>query len=261
MNVDGWTMATTTTTWNSTLYDERHSFVSKYGAAISQLLNPQKDEHILDLGCGTGDLAYTIQQAGAKVHGIDQSAQMIEKAHQKYPELSFAVENATELPFVNQFDAIFSNAVLHWIREPKKALESVYKGLKSGGRFVAEFGGQGNCLAITTALEEAMRTHGYELHDGRFPWYFPSIGDYTTLMENVGFQVIFAELVDRPTPLDGEEGIQNWLAMFCDSMFVGIPSETKQVILADAEQRLRETIYNHGQWVADYKRLRVIGLK
>lgn len=143
--------------WNPSLYDDKHSFVSAFGDSLVKVLAPKKGEKILDVGCGTGDLACQMADAGAKVVGIDSSEKMIAKAKEKYLHLSFYVKDVTQLDFHNEFDAVFSNAVLHWVRQPEKALTNIYNSLKKGGRFVAEFGGKGNVQTISQAIDTQIK--------------------------------------------------------------------------------------------------------
>lgn len=247
--------------WDATLYDEKHRFVSSYGQDLIELLNPKQGENILDLGCGTGDLANDLHGLDVQVLGIDFSSNMIEQAKNKYPQVSFQVMDANALPFENEFDAVFSNATLHWIKTPQTVLESVYRSLKSGGRFVAEFGGKGNVQQITDELIQQIRKAGIDFSDENFPWYFPTVGQYTTLMESVGFQVGLAQHFARPTKLDGERGLRNWIEMFSPSFFEQIEKETKEKIIQNTVQNLKETLCQNHVWYADYKRIRVFAFK
>ncbi len=247
--------------WNPKLYDGEHDFVSEYGQVILEMLAPRKGERILDLGCGTGDLANKLALIGVDVVGVDSSLNMIEEAQKKYPKLHFSVEDALALPFEEEFDAVFSNAVLHWIKTPQPALASIYKGLKSGGRFVAEFGGEDNVQRISNSIFEEKAKLGYASDDTHFPWYYPSIGQYTSLMEQAGFQVVFAQHVDRPTRLEGEAGLKNWIDMFTSSFFSNVPKEDLPILLKNIEKSLAEEAFHEDHWIADYKRLRVIGIK
>ena len=247
--------------WNATLYDTSHSFVSKYGTDLIGLLEFQKGEKILDLGCGTGDLAKQLADAGVEVIGIDSSATMIQQANQKYPEVSFRIGDARTLDYHEEFDSVFSNAVLHWIKEPEKALDSVYKSLKKGGRFVADFGGIGNVQTVTDEMVIQIEQAGFLFTNQQFPWYFPSIGEYASLMESAGFHVIFAQHYDRPTLLEGERGLANWMDMFGDLFFNGIPVDEITAIKKRVETNLHDKLYKEGNWIADYKRIQVIGKK
>lgn len=194
--------------WNANLYDSKHSFVSKFGEDLIDLLAPKKGEYILDLGCGTGDLSYKLHKLGVNVLGIDNSENMVEQAKKKYPNLKFEVQDALNLDYNCEFDAVFSNATLHWVKPPKQALYCIYDALKHNGKFVAEFGGKGNVKKITDEIHNQLEKLEVEYKAELFPWYFPSIGEYSTLMEEVGFRVIFAQHFDRPTPLDGDHGLK-----------------------------------------------------
>ncbi|MEH7082243.1 methyltransferase domain-containing protein [Neobacillus drentensis] len=244
--------------WNASLYDQEHAFVSHFGGALLQWLEPKRGEKILDLGCGTGDLANQMNQLGATIIGIDKSENMVKQAQQKYPGLTFRVQDAATMYYRDEFDAVFSNATLHWVKTPKQTLQSIYQALKPGGRFIAEFGGKGNVQKITDELIHQLRA-SYQTE--QFPWYYPSIGEYTSLMEQVGFRVTHAQHFDRPTPLNGENGLRNWIKMFATSMLEGLAPETKERIITEATQNLREVLYQNGTWVADYKRIRVLGVK
>src|SRR5438067_12225299 len=165
--------------WDPGLYDGRHAFVWKQGAAVVELLAPRPGEAVLDLGCGTGHLTATIAAAGAAVLGVDSSAEMIAEARRNYPALAFEVGDARKLTDRDRFDAVFSNAALHWVREAEAVVEGVGRALKPGGRFVAEFGGRGNVRALLAAVRAACeRVLGTAVEH---PWYFPSVGEYAGL--------------------------------------------------------------------------------
>lgn len=247
--------------WDSSLYDKSHNFVAKYGEGLLPLLNPQSGENILDLGCGTGDLTEKIAQSGAKVIGIDNSAEMIEKAKAKFPQIDFRQADAVNFKLNQEFDAVFSNAVLHWVKDQEKALKEVYSHLKIGGRFVAEFGGAGNVQTMLEALRETLNEFGFSENAKVNFWYFPTIGEYSTKLESTGFRVLFAEHYDRPTELSGENGIKDWFEMFGERFFVGVSKKDKERVLNVVQKRLEENFLINGVWFADYKRIRVIAKK
>src|ERR1700761_6813793 len=194
-------MATTTnTSWNARLYDDKHNFVFKFGEDVVQLLNPRQGERILDLGCGTGYLTHLIAQAGARVIGIDKSLSMIERAQAAYPDLDFREMPATDFHFDTPFDAVFSNAVLHWVLEKEAAIDQIYHCLRPGGRLVLEMGGKGNNEGILVTTRKVLTRHNYYHNAATQPWYFPSLAEYTTLLEKRGFRIHFATHFDRPTP-------------------------------------------------------------
>ncbi|WP_026576744.1 class I SAM-dependent methyltransferase [Bacillus sp. UNC438CL73TsuS30] len=247
--------------WDANLYDSKHSFVSKYGNSLVELLNPQQGEKILDLGCGTGDLANKLYEFGVEIVGVDKSQNMVEQATRKYAQIQFRVQDATNLDYNNEFDAVFSNATLHWVQPAIQALHGIYKSLKQGGRFVAEFGGKGNVQAITDEIILQIKEAGFEFNKEQFPWFYPSIAEYSTLMEEAGFRVTFAQHFDRPTPLDGVNGLKNWIEMFGNHLFDGIPDHSRDEIVTNVENNLKGVLYKDGNWIADYKRIRVIGVK
>ena len=174
--------------WNPALYQSGHAFVYQHGRGLDELLAPKPGERVLDAGCGTGQLTYEIAQAGARVLGIDNSAAMIEQARQNYPEIEFRQSDITALPFRNEFDAVFSNAVLHWVPEADRAARAIAGSLKPGGRFVAEFGGHGNTRAFLQAIWAALEALQSERVN---PWYYPTIGEYAGVLEWQGFEVRF----------------------------------------------------------------------
>ncbi|MBS7526084.1 methyltransferase domain-containing protein [Fusibacter paucivorans] len=244
--------------WDASLYDGKHSFVANYGNDLVELLNPKSGEKILDLGCGTGDLTQKIAESGAEVVGIDASEAMVLRAQQKYSSISFSVMDATALAFETAFDAVFSNAVLHWVLEKERVLESIYQVLKPGGRMVVEFGGKDNCSQINQRIIENIEARGYTY---QFPWYFPSIGEYAQLLERVGFEVSYAIHYDRFTKLEGEEGMRNWIAMFSSNFFKTVEANDQQVIINKTIEQLRDSLYVDKSWYVDYKRIRVVAIK
>lgn len=248
--------------WNISLYENKHGYVWQYGQELLELLLPQPEEKILDLGCGTGQLTAEIAKTGAIAIGIDATASMVEKARQNYPHLQFAIADARDFRLDYPLDAVFSNAVLHWIPEADAVIESVYRALRSGGRFVAEFGGRGNIQEIVDALANAIATKISQDFQPVDSWYFPNISDYTTRLERRGFEVRFATLFDRPTPLEGEEqGMANWLQMFASRILKNFSPSQQQEIVRATEDKLRASRYRDGIWTADYRRIRVLAIK
>lgn len=248
--------------WSADLYQEKHSFVFEYGEELIDFLNPKYKERILDLGCGSGQLTKLISKSGASVVGIDNSKEMISAAKKKYPDLHFLVKDATNFQFEKPFDAIFSNAVLHWVRNCESAILSMRKNLKIGGRLVVEFGGKGNVQIIIDQIKISLRARGFVKNANIENWYFPSISEYSSLLEKNGFEVEFAHLYDRLTELaDNENGIRDWIEMFGSSFFADIPEEDKNDILEEVQNNVREKCFIDGKWIADYKRIRVLARK
>lgn len=255
-------MAITENTWNTSLYDKKHDFVFKYGEYLVQMLTPQEGERILDIGCGTGYLTNLIAASGAFVTGMDNSIDMIAKARNEYPHLPFRLASVTDFDFNESFDALFSNAVLHWVTEKEQAIKCMYDNLKPGGRLVLEMGGKGNVEKITGALKQALLKHGYKQQAGREIWYFPSVSEYTGLLERQGFRVTYAAHYNRETELkDTQQGIKDWVNMFGGAFLEGIDAGAKDAILEEVQGTLRQTQFRNQRWYADYKRLRVVAIK
>jgi trans-aconitate methyltransferase len=243
--------------WDSALYDDKYSFVWKLAAGVLDLLKAQPGERILDLGCGTGHLTAQIGSVGAICTGIDRSPEMIHQAREKYPPLQFQVMDAREIKFVESFDAVFSNATLHWITEPELVVTGVARSLHPGGRFVAEFAGKGNTAQFLAAASRAW-THSGIVGAMPNPWFYPSVAEYASLLERHGFEVVHAELFDRPTPLDdGERGLRNWIEMFGDAFLSTVSGDQRDQFVADVEREARPTLFRNSQWVMDYRRLRI----
>ena len=277
-------------TWDAARYQTRHSYVYGYGEELIGLLEPRAGERILDLGCGSGQLTAKIAESGAEVVGLDRSAEMIAEARSNFPSqipepncgagyqpaaalgsalilsadkpagsrlpadspphtmpqaLRFDIGDAADFAVDIPFDAVFSNAALHWVKDADGAAASVARALRPGGRFVLEMGGRGN----TQAVLEAVRAVAGPVET---PWYFPSVGEYAAVLERHGFEIAFATLFDRPTRVEGEDGLEDWLAMFAGSMLVSAGARR------EVAERLRPTRFRDGGWVIDYRRLRVI---
>ncbi|MFD1642665.1 class I SAM-dependent methyltransferase [Halohasta litorea] len=243
--------------WNTSTYDDAHSFVYEYGADVVGLLDPQAGERILDLGCGTGHLTQQIAEAGATAVGLDQSAEMVAAARDSYPNCEFVHADARDFTVDEPFDAVFSNAALHWIEDQDAVLDSVVDALRPGGRFVAELGGSGNIAAIVSATHAELAARGYETP---MPWYFPTVGEYASWLEAHGFEVRYARLFDRPTELDGEDGLATWMEGFGDSLLAGLSAADQQAVIDGVEDRLRGDYFADGSWIADYRRLRIVAV-
>jgi trans-aconitate methyltransferase len=241
--------------WDPSLYQNAHAFVWEMAGEIFALLDPRPGERILDIGCGTGQLTARIAAAGAEVIGIDSSAEMLEKARANYPSIDFRQADARSFALGMRFDAVFSNAALHWAPEAEDVIRCVAAALRPGGRFVAEFGGKGNTGCLVEEAAAAAAARGISVHN---PWYFPSIGEYSALLERNGFEVRHAALVDRPTKLeDGEDGLRRWMAMFGRPLLAPVPEPQRGEFLNELEARLRPHYYRDGVWTLPYRRLRI----
>lgn len=243
--------------WDPSLYDSVHDFVWKRGLGILEFLRPTAGERVLDVGCGTGHLTRKIAESGVRVIGVDASADMIAKAREAYPNVEFAVMDVNDLQFDEPFDAIFSNAALHWVLTPEQALRSMRKVLRKGGRLVLEMGGKGNVSTVLNGILKTLDEMGLGDHEVKDFLYFPSISEYSTLLESNGFEVQYARLFDRPTPLaDGSNGLRNWVRMFKSRYLEIVPDNRHEEFFEKLELKCK-SLRNHGYWAMDYRRLQV----
>lgn len=249
--------ATDDTTWNPRLYDDRHAFVWKHGASLVELLDPKPGERILDLGCGTGRLTAQIAECGATVSGIDASSEMISEARRLYPTILFDTADARSFAVAEPQDAVFSNAVLHWVRPPEAAAACIAKALKPNGRFVAEFGGHGNVQRTIAVTKQALAEFGVA-GEALPNWYYPSIAEYTAVLEQAGLEPTMARLFDRPTPLQHADGLRNWITMFATGAVEAVGAKCQSAFFQRVEELAREDLFHDGTWYADYRRLQVI---
>ncbi len=231
---------------NPANYAAHARFVSDLGAFLLDWLAAQPNERILDLGCGDGALAERIAAGGATVIGVDSSPAMVEAARRR--SVDARVADARGLPFRGEFDAVLTNAVLHWIPEAEQVALSVGRCLKPGGRFVGEFGGFGNVAAVATAVRAVLHRYGRRLEDV-WTWYFPTPDEYRRVLEVAGFTVEHIELVPRPTPVP--TGIEGWLVTFGER-FRLTARERDEIA-----ELLRPALCDQaGNWSVDYVRLR-----
>lgn len=244
----------TTGGWDPDRYVGDHAFVYEYGADVVRWLSPSEGELVLDLGCGTGQLTAEIAAAGATVVGLDRAREMLTAARRDHPTLPFVQADAHQFAFAEAFDAVFTNAALHWMGDPDRVFASVAGVLRPGGRFVGELGGRGNVARIVEAVEAELESRGYSANP---PWYFPSIAEFASAVEAHGFEVRAAELFDRPVELDGgPEGLRSWLAMFGESLLGPVDDADREAVISGVEERLRPAAFRDDAWVADYRRLR-----
>ena len=258
----GEAMAEMTNRWNAREYDAKHAFVYEKAKGLVDLLAPKSDERILDLGCGTGVLTSEIAMSGAKVFGIDRSPEMVAQAKSKFPALRFEVVDATKMEFDGEFDAVFSNAVLHWIPEAEQVVRAIARALKTGGRFVAEFGGKGNIQTLVKGFHRAFAGLGMSEPEDVSPWFYPGIAEYAALLEKHGLEVRSASLFERPTVLeDGSKGLENWIRVFRETFVEKMGEEAAAKWIHEVERQCRAELFKDGDWVLDYRRLRITAYK
>ncbi len=245
-------MSETGQDWQSDRYQTNAGFVPVLGMPVLELLDPRRGERILDLGCGDGFLTEKLVEAGCEVVGVDAGPDMIRVAREK--GLDAHVVDGHALEFDAEFDAVFSNAALHWMLQPEKVVDGVRKALKPGGRFVGEFGGHGNVAACKTAMIAVLNARGVD-GAAHMPWYFPTPAEYGSLLTEAGFAVHSAELIPRPTPLPTDVG--GWMDTFGEAFFTALPVDERLAARTEAVELLRHSLCDsEGKWTADYVRLR-----
>lgn len=248
-------------TWDGEAYTSNFSFVHQYGQGVAELIEAGEGSTVLDLGCGNGALSEVLCEAGYRVTGMDASPELLEIAKKAHPEVEFIQADATSFSLSEPVDVVFSNAVLHWIDKERQPdmLNCVHNALVECGEFVFEMGGFGNNDLIHQALERVFVEHGFAY---KMPFYFPTIGEYSALLEQAGFQVRLAVLFDRPTELTGENGMKDWIKMFLKTPFSVVEQESERERMIDeAADCLRKKLYIRGKWYADYVRLRIRAIR
>ena len=246
--------------WNAEDYEEKFSFVHRYGEDVLDMVEKGDGGLAVDLGCGTGPLTPLLRDKGYRVIGIDESEQMVEAASAAHPDIEFIRGNALTFSLTQKADVIFSNAVFHWIDKDKqgKLAQNLSEQLVPGGMLVTEFGGSGCAQAVHSALEACFQQRGLV-----YPrvFYFPTIGEYASVLENAGFKVTFASLFDRPTMQSTQNGLTDWICTFVKKPFEGMVESMRQEILKETEEKLRSRLYVDGKWYIDYVRIRVKAVK
>lgn len=238
--------------WSAEGYARNARFVAELGEPVVDWLNAKPGERVLDVGCGDGALTASIVARGADVVGVDSSRALIEAARAR--GIDARVIDVYALPFRDEFDGAFSNAALHWMREPDLALENIARALKPRGRFIGEMGAHGNVAAITTAILAVLRAHGID-GEARWPWYFPTPAEYAERLETHHFLVVRMELIPRPTPLP--TGMRGWLETFANPFLTAVGDEERTVIYDEVTSLLAPSLRGRsGAWTADYVRLR-----
>ncbi len=251
--------------WDAEAYDRGFRCVADLARDLLDWLDPRPGERILDLGCGAGRLTAAIADRGTHVTGLDADAAMIAAARAQHPAIAFRHADArtftVDAPDGGPLDAVFSNAVLHWIPEQDAVLASVAAALRPGGRFVAEMGGHGNVRAVLGALREALRAEGIPAEVIGFQWYYPTPAQQAAMLERHGFAVRQLACFDRPTPLEhGAEGLREWYHMFARPFLALVDATRREAVVERAEAAARP-LFRNGQWVADYVRLRFVAQK
>ena len=243
--------------WNPEIYQRDAGFVAALGAPLIELLAPQPGERVLDLGCGDGTLTLRLQEAGCEVLGVDSSPEQVAAARAR--GLQAEVVDGQSLPFSERFDAVFSNAALHWMLKPEAVLAGVARALKPGGRFVAEMGGAGNVESVVRAYAAEYAPLGIPL-DAHNPWFFPDEARYAALLRDAGLEPAALQRFTRPTRLPGD--VSDWLNLMTQSFIAAVAPEDRPSLTARVRERLKPSACDReGQWTLDYVRLRIVARK
>jgi trans-aconitate methyltransferase len=246
-------------TWDADRYQRQFGFVSTFGGDVLELLDPAPGETVLDLGCGTGELAAELQRRGTRVLALDSDPAMVAAARRRLGDDRVLLADGHDFTLPEPVDAVFSNAALHWMPGPAAVAGQVRAALRPGGRFVAELGGAGNIGAILEALGAALGEAG--LPGPASPWYFPTPAQYATVLEAAGFRVARMEHFPRPTPLDGgPDGLADWLAMFGGSLTAAVPAALRERVVARTCELAAPRLWRDDRFVADYWRLRFLAV-
>jgi SAM-dependent methyltransferase len=237
-------------TWNAADYAATARFVSDLGQPVLDLLAPRPGERILDIGCGDGALTAKLAQAGALVVGADPAPDFVAAAVGR--GLDARLLDAQSLPFDAEFDAVFTNATLHWVPDLDRALQGIRRALRAGGRFVGEFGGHGNVAAVSTALQAVALRHGVR---AQMPWRYLTPADFHRRLVAAGFTPVSVDLIPRPTPLPS--GMAAWLRTFAGPVFEQLPAGARDGAIGETVDLLRWSLCDEQRgWTADYVRLR-----
>jgi trans-aconitate methyltransferase len=238
--------------WSAEAYARNTRFVSDLGMSVLELLAPRAGERVLDVGCGDGVLTKKIADLGSVVVGVDSSPDFVATA--RTLGLEVVQISASDMSFGREFDAVFSNAALHWMKDADTVIHRIAQALRPGGRFVAEMGGHGCVMTLQSALIEELDRRGYHGAAAN-PWYFPSAADYGGRLTRAGFEVDYIALIPRPTLLPGD--VMGWFTTFCGTFTGLLPQEERADYLACVRERVRAFLCDEsGHWTADYVRLR-----
>lgn len=237
--------------WDADAYAEHAAFVPALGGAVLTLLAPKPGERILDLGCGDGVLTQRLVDAGAIVTAFDPDPGLLAKTAAR--GIDVISGDGQQLNFDGKYDAVFSNAALHWMPDHDAVFAGVHRALVPGGRFAVECGGFGNIAAIRTAIRAVAVRHEVDAPDQQ---NYATVAETAERLARAGFEIGSCDLIPGPTPLDS--GMTAWLETFRHGFF----SDGAEGMIGEVVDLLRPQLCDRaGNWIADYVRLRFLATK
>lgn len=241
--------------WDPAGYAQHAGFVAELGAPLLDLLAPKPGERVLDIGCGDGALSARIQAAGCQVLGIDSSPEQVAATRARGIDARVldAQQLEQEAEWTGCFDAVFSNAALHWMPDQAAVARGMAQVIRPGGRCVGELGGVGNVAKVRAGLFAALQRHGID-HRARNPWTFPDRDTLAAHLEAAGFIIDRLERFERPTVLPGD--ISGWFDTFAGNFLDDPPAALRKKVVDTARELLEDELCSAGTWTLDYVRLR-----
>ena len=244
-------------TWNPENYNKSARFIIEFGRPVIELLAPKPGERILDLGCGTGILTKELADAGCEIVGLDSSPEMVEAAKQL--GIDARLIEGVEFESRKKFEAVISNAALHWMPDKYLVVRRVWQALKPGGRFAAECGGDGCLRIVREGMKIALAKRGLD-YKARNPWKFCEYAEFSEILKAQGFKIEYIARIDKPTEL-GTDGLRGWLKVFANSHTEGLEEADKEAFYDEVEAYCKPMLFKNGKWYVDYVRLRFLAVK